>query len=1071
MSTQSILSGIGFVVGSYFGYPQLGLLVGSLVGAALTPATKTQGPRIDDQKVTVSTYGAGIPIAYGNVRLGGNVVDSTDKIEVGTTTAQGKGGGTENTSYKYFVHMAVALCATPSDGSLVTIRRIWKDGKLIYDTSSGIPIGSALASATSPYSFLVMYQGGETQMPDPLEELQHGIGNVPAYRGVVRVRLNAVECPGGRVPQFSFEISCGGVVVPTIVYGATTTVPAISTGRSSHSRIPMNGNPAVIFSEGLVDLSGAFPQKTLQFNYVGLDYSSPPTTVALSVDQAANYTAITGHADIDGVCLRQVLATNAVDSGNNIVVELDGTVHTFFTGPNLQAFGQGTSHWAKYGNRFLINSDSINGPHTVGLFNWTSTFEIARTTLDVSDIYLTTSYAWLFYNAAGVPRLQIRSASDFSFLSDTALPSSVSFIAYSMIFTSQSDDTLSALQTGAGSSATLFSLICDALGVLTVTQQFTAVTGIAPTGGYNMGVSAGNVMGAIVNERSTTQNARPYLINFQAVTSAMTSVAGIINDQCSRAGLSLSQIDTSTINDSVWGMTLTNPASARTNIGPLMTAFAIDATEENGVIRFFHRASSTSVATISYTELAAIEDGGTPGDPMPLARMQEADVPRSVAVSYINKDFDYQTSTEKATRQTTVSKLDQTIDLPMSVGADIAATVAQRVLIDAWNERNHRTFKVSRKYAFVSPGDAVTITFQDGTQIDWRLVKVTDTGVLLEWEGVPANGSIYTQVVTGSAGYVPQTISALPSPTHQQILDIPILRDADNNAGIYDAMNGYGPTWNGAELFVGDDAVNVTSRGVVNDMAPIGFAETVLPVWAPGMIDNLNLVTVSIGAATFNSVTRDVLLAGGAEYWAYGAPGRWEIGASSTANSLGSGRYTLSSHLRGLFGTERYTGTHVAGDVFVLLRSVGMLRVNMSVGEIGQSKVYRAVSKGRTPDSAQSFAFVNTGEGLKPLSPISLRRSMVGSDITLTWDRRSRLSMNNLYGTVPLGETSEHYITEFWTAGFSALVGTLTTSTASVTITSAQQTAFGLTPGAQVNVKVRQISDSVGAGHELQATI
>jgi hypothetical protein len=231
-------------------------------------------------------------------------------------------------------------------------------------------------------------------------------------------------------------------------------------------------------------------------------------------------------------------------------------------------------------------------------------------------------------------------------------------------------------------------------------------------------------------------------------------------------------------------------------------------------------------------------------------------------------------------------------------------------------------------------------------------------------------------------------------------------------------------------------------------------------------VDEVNLLTVNLGDDVFASCTRDVLLSGGGEYWAYGAPGRWEIGASALGDSLGSGRYTLSRHLRGLFGTERYTGTHAAGDTFVLLRIVGMLRPSMSAGDLGQIKQYRAVTKGRSQDSAESKAYANTGEGLMPLSPINLRRTDTND---LTVDRRSRLSMNNSTGTLPLGEVTEAYSWAFYSSGaYTTLLATVLTTTA--TVTAAQMTAAGITPSATVYVMVRQISDSVGLGHELQAT-
>jgi hypothetical protein len=1045
VSTQTILAAIGYAVGSYFGYPQLGAIVGSLVGAALAPTTKTTGPRLDDQKVTVSTYGAGVPTIYGNVRVGGNVVDSTDKIEIGTTTSQGKGGGTENTSYKYFVHMAVSLCATPVDGSLVSIRKIWKDGKLIYNASSGIPLASAIASTTSPYSFAVLYQGREDQLPDPLEELQHGIGNVPAYRGVVRVRLNAVECPGGRVPQFSFELCVGasfGYTVSDFYTGPDASVlkhcsyaPDFSSITTMFGRNWTNGG-----SEFGVEVQNIFPDGSM--------------TVMSRFTAATSRMAAAGNSD--EVCF---VNTGATESLPLYYYKADGSYRTFQMAENA------VSDWVRYAKRgkyfaagLITGFNAGTGPF---IYDFESGVMQGKLNLGtyVSSLGLSDLYLYVLRNSV-IERYLLADLSYQGTVGGTlpffnATGSVLHVVSDNEIWVSQSDGSVRAVLNGI------------------LTTKFTGLGADFTNIGrcYGGSLHANGLM--LLASTGAVNTVNSYAFASSQLNISSYPVANIISEQCVRSGLSAGQFDVSNITDTVHGYTLTNPASARANVSPLMTAYAIDATEENGVVRFFYRSALTPVAVVAYTELSASDNGGAPGDPMPLARAQEADLPHTVSISYINRDFDYQTSTEKSIRQTTISRLDQTIDLPLSVGSDVAATTAQRVLLDAWNDRNKRSFKVTRKYAFVSPGDVVTITFQDGTLIDWRLTKVTDTGVLLEWEGVPADSTIYKQVVTGSAGYSPQSVAPISPPTQVQLLDIPLLRDADNNAGIYAALAGASVTsWLGAELFVGDDDTNLTSRGTVSADAPIGFAQTVLASARTGFIDESNIFTVNLGGDTFSSVTRDTLLSGGGEYWALGAPGRWEIGASAKSASLGNGLFVLSRHLRGLFGTERFTGTHTATDSFILLRIAGMLRPNMSVGDLGQFKSYRAVSTTRTFSSASSQKYSNTGEGLMPLSPLNLRRSTSPTnDITLSWDRRSRLSMNYMTGTVPLGETTEHYSVEFWTSSaFTTLAGTLTTTAASLTITSAQQSSFGLTPGATTFVRVRQYSDSIGVGHPLQAT-
>ena len=82
------IAGGGAAVGAYFGGPvgaQVGFMVGSIVGNLLFPPDEEEGqviegPRLDDLSVSSSTFGSPIAIAYGTVRVAGNLIWS-DGIE------------------------------------------------------------------------------------------------------------------------------------------------------------------------------------------------------------------------------------------------------------------------------------------------------------------------------------------------------------------------------------------------------------------------------------------------------------------------------------------------------------------------------------------------------------------------------------------------------------------------------------------------------------------------------------------------------------------------------------------------------------------------------------------------------------------------------------------------------------------------------------------------------------------------------------------------------------------------------------------------------------------------------
>jgi hypothetical protein len=206
---QAALTIAGTVIGSYFGYPQLGAMVGSMVGGMIA-APDLKGPRLSDSKVQISSYGSTLQRTYGVVRVAGNVIWSTDLVESATET--GKGGGSQ-TTYSYTVSCAVAI----AEGEICGIRRIWADAKLVYDARYFESGGTAQEGLEFDQSldfaqYFQLYTGSQTQLPDPTIEAAEGVGSVEAYRGTAYVVFTDLPLGdyGNRVPNFTFEVVTQG---------------------------------------------------------------------------------------------------------------------------------------------------------------------------------------------------------------------------------------------------------------------------------------------------------------------------------------------------------------------------------------------------------------------------------------------------------------------------------------------------------------------------------------------------------------------------------------------------------------------------------------------------------------------------------------------------------------------------------------------------------------------------------------------------------------------------------------------------------------------------------------------
>lgn len=199
---------VGAFIGAYFGAPMVGFAIGSAIGGALYGPKGQDGPRMTDLHLQNSVYGGMIPITFGTMRIAGMVDWKTDLKETGHSSG-GKGGSGGSTNYTYSVSCGIRFNDCDLNGPIIDFKRIWADGRLIYDVTNTDPNLKPLP--------MVKYLGGQDQMPDPTMVTVLGVGNVPAYRGVARLVFTDWELEDfyNRIPNIEAEIQAtGDTIVP-----------------------------------------------------------------------------------------------------------------------------------------------------------------------------------------------------------------------------------------------------------------------------------------------------------------------------------------------------------------------------------------------------------------------------------------------------------------------------------------------------------------------------------------------------------------------------------------------------------------------------------------------------------------------------------------------------------------------------------------------------------------------------------------------------------------------------------------------------------------------------------------
>lgn len=1041
---------------------QIGWLVGSLVGNMLF-SPKPPQPKIGDIRIQNSAYGQVIPRVYGMFRIAGNVMWAGQPHQHSSGGKGGKGGGQVTVNMSF----AIGLCEGPIQG----VRRIWANGKLIYDISNPSNF-EAISGSNQMVTNFKVYNGDETQLPDPTMESNLGVGNVPAHRGLAYVVLNELDLStwGNFLPSFSFEVVTD--IAP--VYSGVTMSTYTQTPSQDMGEINgLSPQAATFMSLGyLHNYSGLYVGQLTPY---GSSFTNPYGESAKPTPTNAPQWAASAYstwADEPGM-----LCPDSV-YGVWGWYKPDGTVMLGAAGLPSWVAGTGRNYVKK--GVWLYATCSVAGPdwrivkcslmptdpdgnalagRTGQIVAYTDPIYCAKL-LGVSD-----SYLYAVSEEAGATRGTIYQFDENTLALVNSWPGSSLDNSW-LGFTSAGHviDDRNIYTYGAGRL-----YVFDAVsGVLTRLG-----TGLSPSATTMQVVTPGFIL--LGDAPSNSSATLSYLqLSFPA-TAATVPLSVIVGDICARAGLDASQYDVSQLTDPVWGYAVTTMASARDNLVPLMNAYFFDVTNSDGKLKFVKRGGATA-GTFAYADLGAANSIGDEGNenPIQILLAQEIDLPSTLSLTYVGNNTDYQQSTQTAFRTATRSNKNTALSVPIAMSDDEGLQKAQTMLWNAWLAHEQFTFSTTLAYLKYEPNDVVTL---QGASASYpvRLTECQyDAQGVLRWTALSERSGIFTSTAVGGppAGFPVQQID-YNGPTALAVLDVPPLRDQDTSPGLYLAACGFASSWPGCTVEISRDGSSFTNLVGITTAAVIGVAQTALANFSGGnQPDELSTVTVVVDSGTLAAVTYANFLAG-----TNAALIGDEIVFFRNATLTAANTYQLSGFVRGVAGTDWAMSTHAVGERFVLLSASSLSPVSINTGDIG-SKLYfetRLLNLfASQPSPVQSLTPANAR--MQPLRP-AMFRALNGSasstsDISLFWTRRARVYAGWLNGTdVPLDQASESY--QLTISNASGVVKrTVTVSAAQTYVYSAANiSADGFTTGNIVNFSVSQNSDLGIAGRAATASI
>lgn len=962
---QLVLGAVGAFAGSFVGAPGLGFAIGSAIGGALfAPTQKQQGPRLSDLKVSGTEAGQPIPYFEGKFRTAGQIAWASDRREIATTTEQGKGGGgVESTTYTYEVDLLYLL----SDHEAATFARVWNNGKLVFNNLPSASVGTAVASETTElWRRITFYSGASTQLPEPTYEAAVGLGNAPAYRGRATIFIEGLQLGGsGQIPNLSFEVF------------RDITSADVNTVFASLQR----PNPVAYYTDAVYKDSAWFLSNT----------TSGSTTFTVQKSKKFGPFAFK----------RTVVINGRYSNFDPVWVQTNGApqfVYCSFSGPNptdpfyIEAVNPETGIFTTVVTYVWGTASNICRPRLrcVAYDSIQKVYVIAP----IGDAFVDGNAPYIFTGGLGYTRCA-------SITGLAALAAHMGYIYalannggfwrvqrynYAGVYVDEVVDTLGVF--GGSGLATYSGWIrvdpdgqCWVFNNYTgrlfkVTTGFQEVSTASNTITYNSDTLNGvfyctDKYAAFGFDYAAGPNTISYNFRrFKTPTAVQPTLQAVVQRLCARAGLDSSQYDVSalaTITRPVRSMAISQVTPIRQVLETLASSFFFGCSLSDKL--FLRPRGGSSVATLAYDDLGAGE-GQAEAEPFELKTGSELELPAQIALTYANVDGDYNVATEYSDRLLVGQTSTSAIQVPLGFTPSEAKGIADTLVADAAGSLITSTISVLSDYTRLEPTDVISVLDQDGSSYRMRVRRKTEAGPVIKLDLVTDDASVLTSAGITSNAYTSSTAVVSSADTILRLLDIPILRDADDPLGLYVAFAGETSPWPGAALFKSPDDSTYERRQTATDAAGMGATTTALTTWAGGFVfDETSTVTVVMDSGTLSSYTRDQILSGLAPAYLIGS----EIVYARSAELIAADTYRLTGFLRGVRGTEWAMAGHAAFENVTVLSAAGLRREDMDTGEIGALRYFKAPTLGRALSTAEAQSITLAAVGKKPFAPVNLR--------------------------------------------------------------------------------------------------
>lgn len=1109
--------------------------VGGIIDGQLGIGTTTTGPRLENLAVQDSRYGAGIPIIYGNARVAGNVIWSTNLIETQhNNTVGGKGGGmggVSETTYTYSVHCAVGICAGPIAG----IATVWADSTIIYQNGVWTP---------GLFDGVTIYTGGAGQAPDSFMQSILGAGNVPAYAGLAYIVFDNLQLAnfGSRLPNLTFEIS------PATTTNGPLWKGSVNAAISQRIQSMQSGTMMPIALEG----NGATVQTVLVGGYTAgsgaaqftvAEYDVTESAPALmSTVSSASFTSAIPAADSswalspDGRFIALYLQSSANPSHHFAIYDTQSASFGAIYSVNLLTSSSVYKQIAWLDAQHFVIDDSVGGARGLHVFAraGTGVIDLGFTALWGSGSATSTStfygaqftpYAGglLAYNwISGNPTVLTLQARTVVWRNNALALGAIHSVVSGLPLGTGSGMSARFVQTASGEWTLFYSTVLyyymlsfePSATSAALTRPWQKVTLDTGTGTTNFPVFWGDRLLVV---RGSTVSANYFLSEVLLGSGSFTvsvADAAITGALASSPYFNAMRLDNARL--LFMGM-----SGSAYNIGQLAIIernadFSVDAIVADILTRAGYAAGDFNVSALN----AATIKGYVLSDPMSARRAIEplqAYIPFDLietsgqlvavlrggnAVAVVPSS-EWRGALEDRTQPPPLLiTRAQEMDLPREIdidfvdpdrGFEVNCQRARRIATSARSVQKvslpvicdsdtAKQIAETRLYTAWAERDLVKLSVSRA----WLALDPSDVidlanGNLLRIASVTQSGGLMQ--IEGFYSYAASLSSS-----------------AAADGGQSSAANANAPV--GSVLYM----LDLPLLQSTDDQPGVYVAATGLAGWNGASVlrssDGATYTSIgSLSIAATAGIATTALASGSAFYMdnantvtvqvtqgelascsfidltngANAALVGGEIIQFQTATLIGPGLYTLGNLLRGRRGTENAVASHVVGEAFVVLQAGAVEFIPDMLSDRNKTYDFRALSSGQSLGDAQDYVFTYGMKTICPFAPVNIKGSRslgTSGDLTLVWTRRARLNAEWVdYIDVPLDEPTELYEVDIM-KGATVLRAFTGLASPTVVYTAAMQTAdWSASVPSSFTVNVYQVSARYGNGNVATAVI